>query len=434
MKLFRKREPTNQADKPGQKSVIKMVTTQGEFYYAWNGRLYESDIVRACIRPKVKAIGKLVGKHIRDDPAGGLKVNPDANIRFLLSEPNPYMTGQQMQEKVANQLCLNNNAFILIVRDENGKPVQLYPVPCITAEKKYNDAGEMFLKFQYRNGKSGIFRYTDIIHLRQDYNEDDVFGESPAPALASMMEVIGTIDKGIIRAIKNSGVVRWLLTFNSSMRDEDIKKNVEKFVENYLAVETDTFGAAGVDAKANVQRIEPKDYVPNAAQSDRTIDRIYSFFNTNKKIVQSDYSEDEWTAYYESEIEPVVVQMHQTYSVRIFTRKERGFGNRIVFEANNLQCASLTTKLAFQAMVDRGAMTPNEWRATMNMAPIPGGDQPIRRLDTQVVNLIEESLQKMNKENYVVMAEVITRLLDCAKGGETGDETQDRHPGRNDTE
>ena len=119
MKPFWKRDPTKKKDQAEQKNVIQMVTTTGEFYYAWNGKLYESDIVRACIRPKVKAIGKLVGKHIREDPKGELKVNPDANIRFLLSEPNPYMTGQQMQEKVANQLCLNNNAFILIVRVNN---------------------------------------------------------------------------------------------------------------------------------------------------------------------------------------------------------------------------------------------------------------------------------------------------------------------------
>lgn len=432
MKPFWKRDPTRKQNQGEKKNVIQMVTTTGEFHYAWNGKLYESDIVRACIRPKVKAIGKLVGKHIRDDPGGGLKVNPDANIRFLLSEPNPYMTGQQMQEKVANQLCLNNNAFILIVRDENGKPVQLYPVPCVSAEAKYNDAGELFLKFQYRNGKSGIFRYSDIIHLRQDYNEHDIFGDSPAPALASMMEVIGTIDRGIIRAIKNSGVIRWLLTFTSSMRDEDIKANVQKFVDNYLAVETDSFGAAGVDAKASVQRIEPKDYVPNAAQTDRTVERIYSFFGTNKKIVQSDYTEDEWTAYYEAEIEPAVVQMHQTYTTGLFSRKERGFGNRIVFEANNLQCASLTTKLAFQAMVDRGAMTPDEWRETMNLAPIEGGDKPIRRLDTQVVNLIEQALEAMNKDNCYVMADVITKLLNQA-GGEKEDETQNRHPRGNDT-
>lgn len=104
----------------------------------------------------MKAIGKLVGKHIRDDPKGGIKVNPEANIRFLLSEPNPYMTAQQMQESVvATQLCLNNNAFILIVRDENEKPVQLYPVPCVSAEAKYDSSGELFLKFCIVMGKVG---------------------------------------------------------------------------------------------------------------------------------------------------------------------------------------------------------------------------------------------------------------------------------------
>ena len=428
MRKFWKREPTKNesADRPSSGETVKMITVRGDSFYSWNGKMYESDIVRACIRPKVKAIGKLVGKHIRDDPReGGLKVNPEANIRFLLSEPNPYMTGQQMQEKVANQLCLNNNAFILMVRDENGKPMQLYPIPCVSAEAKYNAQGELFLKFLYNNGKTGIFRYTDIIHLKQDYNESDIFGTSPAPALTQLMELVGTIDQGIVKAIKNSSVIRWLISFKQSMREEDIKKYVQDFVDNYLSVESTTFGAAGVDAKADVQRIEPKDYVPNAAQSEKIIDRIYSFFGTNKKIVQSDYNEDEWNAYYEAEIEPVVVQLHQTYTTALFSRRERGCGNRIVFEANNLQCASLTTKLAFVAMVDRGAMLPNEWRGTMNLAPIEGGDQPIRRLDTQVVNMLEGMLNKMNGENYREMATLMGQLLKNAyldmKKGETSE-------------
>ena len=404
MRKFWKREPTvnENADKPSSGNVLKMVTLRNGQFFCFDGKLYESDIVRACIRPKVKAIGKLVGKHIRDDPkAGGLKVNPDANIRFLLSEPNPYMTGQQMQEKVANQLCLNNNAFILVVRDENGKPMQLYPVPCVSVEAKNNDSGELFLKFLYGNGKTGVFRYSDIIHLRQDYNDNDIFGTSPLPVLAPLMNLIGTMDQGIVNAIRNSNVIRWLIFFRQSMRDEDIKRYVQNFVDNYLAVESTTFGAAGIDSKADIQRIEPKDYVPNALQTEKVVDRLYSYWGTNKKIVQSSYTEDEWTAYYESEIEPVVVQMYQTYTVALFSRKERGYGNRIVFEANNLQCASLTTKLAFQAMVERGAMTPNEWRETMNLAPIEGGDQPIRRLDTQVVNMLEDCLNKMNGENYM---------------------------------
>lgn len=425
---FRKREPTKETK--ADKEIIKMVNMYGEHYYSWDGKLYNSDIVRSCLRPKVKAIGKLVGKHIcpKQD---GMKVNPDANIRFLLCEPNPYMTGQQFQEKVANQLCLNNNAFILIIRNENGIPVQLYPIPCWTCETVYKD-DELFLKFQYRNGKTNIFPYRDIIHLRQDFNDKDIFGESPVEALKGMMEVIGTIDQGIIKAIKNSSVIRWLLTFNNSLRDEDIKKQVDNFVKNYLSVESDTFGAAGVDSKATATRIEPKDYVPNSLQTKETINRIYSFFNTNEKIVQSKWTEDEWNAYYEAEIEPFAIQLGQVYTVRLFSRKERGYGNRIVFEASNLQCASLKSKLELLAMVDRGAMTPNEWRATLNMAPIPGGDQPIRRLDTQVVDMIEIMLGKMDRDNYIVMAGMITELLKAAE--RRRDETYDQYPGSDDTE
>lgn len=420
MKLFRKREPTKKNEKIDG-NVLQMVTTWGDNFYSWNGKLYESDIVRSCIRPKVKAIGKLVGKHIRAD-TNGVRVNPDANIRFLLSEPNPYMTGQQFQEKVATQLSLNNNAFILIIRDINGKPMQLYPIPCVMCETRYIK-DELYLKFQYKNGKAGIFRYDQIIHLRQDFNDDDIFGESPAPALSEMMEVIGTIDTGIINAIKNSNAIRWLLVLKQSMRPDDVKNYVKEFVNNYLSIDSDTWGAAGIDAKAEAQRVEPKDYVPNALQTKEIINRIYSFFNTNEKIIQSRWTEDEWNAYYEAEIEPIAIQLGETYSVRLFTRKERGFGNKIIFEASNLQCASLNSKLALQAMVDRGAMTPNEWRETLNMAPIEGGDTPIRRLDTQVVNLLENVLQKMNHENYAVMAELAMKMLITAERREN--ETQD---------
>ena len=429
MKLVRKREPTEaKTNEKEKKEVLQMVTTWGENYYAWNRRLYDSDIVRSCLRPKVKAVGKLIGKHIRDGD-GDLKVNPDANIRFLLSEPNPHMTGQQFQEKVATQLCLNNNAFILIVRDENEKPMQLYPIPCVSCETVYQEK-ELFLKFYYRNGKSGIFPYSQIIHLRQDFNDGDIFGDSPAKAIAEMMEVIGTIDQGIIKAIKNSGMIRWLLTFTSAMRPEDIKENVKNFVSNFLSIESDTFGAAGTDAKAKAERIEPKDYVPNALQTEKTVNRIYSFFNTNEKIIQSRWTEDEWNAYYEAEVEPLAIQLGDTYTIRLFSRRERGCGNRIIFESSNLQCASLQTKLGFQAMVDRGAMTPNEWRATMNMAPLPGGDVPIRRLDTQVVDMAKAILDKMDSSNAVMMAGLITQLLKITEGGK--DEAPIRSQGTND--
>lgn len=360
-----------------------MVVEKGDGFYTWDGKLYKSDIIRACIRPKTKAIGKLIAKHIRAD-SSGIKTNPVPYIRFLLEEPNPYMSGQVMQEKITTQLSLNNNAFVLIVRDELGMVCQLYPIPAQGVEAIYPN-GELEYKFTFTNGNTLAVPSTEIIHLREDYNESDIFGTSPAKALFDTMNVISTIDQGIVKAIKNSSVVRWLLKFSTQMRPEDLRRNVKEFTDNYLSVESETFGAAGVDAKADVQRIEPKDYVPNALQIDRATQRIYAFFNTNEKIVHSAYTEDEWNSYFEAVIEPLALQLSNEYTRKIFTRKERGFGNKIYFEAANLQCASLSTKLQLVNMVDRGALTPNEWRETFNLSPIEGGDKPIRRLDTGVV-------------------------------------------------
>ena len=61
------------------------------------------------------------------------------------------------------------------------------------------------------------------------------------------------------------------------------------------------------------------------------------------------------------------------------------------FAANSLQYASMSTKLQLSQMVDRGAMTPNEWRAVLNMGVIEGGDKAIRRKDTGTVKEVKKS-------------------------------------------
>lgn len=362
-----------------------MVVDNGNGFYAWNGKVYQSDIVRACIRPKAKAVGKLVAKHLRNeyDKANGkttLKVNPEPYMRFLLEEPNEFMTMQKMLEKVTTQLCLNNNAFILVIRDENGYPMELYPIPTAQAEVKYIN-NEMYIKFYFNNGKWYTLPYSDLIHLRQDFNNNDIFGDNIIQALAPLMDVVTTTDQGIVNAIKNSSVIRWLLKFTSSLRPEDLKKQSAEFAANFLEVQNGT-GVAAVDSKVDAKQVTPNDYVPNSAQMDKTVQRIYSLFNTNEKIVQSKYTEDDWNSYYEAEIEPIVIELGGEFTRKLFSRKERGFGNEIVFTAFNLATASMTTKLQLVQLFDRGILNANEIREVFNLSDIPSGDKYYVRLDT----------------------------------------------------
>lgn len=381
MGLFKKLFSNNKNSTLGTR--FEMITDNGGGFYAWDGNLYRSDIIRSAIRPKSQAIGKLMAKHILNY-ADTFKINPDVNIKLLLEEPNPYMTGQIFQEKMTNQLMLNSNAFAYIQKDEKGTPIAIYPINAKAVENIEGKEGDLYLRFTFANGKRITIPYIDIIHIRRDFNEDELFGTSPIETLKGCMEVINTTDQGIVKAIKNSSVIKWILKFKSVLRPEDRDKEIESFIKNFLAVNKGE-GVASSDPKYDLEQIKDYSFVPNAPQIDRAIQRLYSFFNTNEKIIQSKFNEDEWNSYYESEIEPVAKQFSDVYTIRFFSRKQRGFGNKIIFDANSLQYASMGTKLNLVQMVDRGALTPNEWREVMNLSPIENGDKPLRRLDTAVV-------------------------------------------------
>ena len=367
----------------------ELVTARGNGFYSWGGNLYQSDIIRSCIRPFYRAIGKLSATHVRGT-GPEMKVFPDAYMRMLLEEPNPYMSGQVLQEKLAAQFALNNNAFAYVNRDGNGYAMEIYPIPAVGVEAIYDAHGLLFLRFTMLNGKTVTFDYADVIHIRQDYYNNDVFGESNNEVLTQLMEIVTTTDQGIVKAIKNSSVIKWLLKFKSALRPEDIQKQTKQFVDNFLKIDTEseessTAGAAGTDTKADVEQVKPTDFVPASSQMEKTVERIYNFFGTNEKIIQSKFNEDEWNAYYESVIEPFAKQYSGELTRKLFSRRERSMGNKIVCAGNSLQYASMLTKLNLFQMVDRGALKPNEWREVMNMGPIEGGDEPIRRLDTAKV-------------------------------------------------
>lgn len=365
---------------------VKLITEEGGWYRAWDGSLYQSDIVRSAIRPKSKAIGKLTAMHIRET-AGELKVNPEPYMRMLLEEPNPYSGGQMFRERLATLVQLNNNAFAQIIRDQDGLPAQMYTIPAVTAEATVTDDGQLWMRFRLSNGKALELPYSDVIHIRDDYADHDVFGMPKAEALRALLEVINATDQSIVQAVKRSAFIRWLLKFRQQLRADDIKKFVEDFSRDYLSLENET-GILPQDGRFEVEPLRDggQQFVPPSPLQQRAVERIYSFFRVNEAIVQAKYDENQWLAYYEAEIAPLAQQMSEEFTRKLFSRRERGFGNRIVFDATALTFASMRTKLGLVQMVDRGALTPNEWRRILNLPPIEGGDQPIRRLDTDVVS------------------------------------------------
>ena len=384
-KLFgRVRSPTGRA---GKREQIRMVEQQKSTIMGWDWDLYSSDIVRSAIRPKAKAIGKMTMHHIRENQRTREKdVDPEPYMRFLLREPNAYMTMQMMLEYMITRKELTGNAFALIVRDGNGLPVELFPIPAVTTQAVIDERGEIVIRFTFRNGNKSEVKYEDLIHLRGDYAENDILGTTPKRALSGVMEVIAASDQSVIAAVKNSSVVRWIMRLLVPKRDEDVKAAAENFAKSFLLSEDGGFGVAAHDNTTELKEVQPHDFVPNAANMDRTMKRVQAFYGTNDKIITSSYTENDWLAYYEAEVEPDVKQISEEFTRKIFSRRERAVGNYILCEAASLQYASMQTKLSLVSWVDRGAMSVNELRALLTLPPVPGGDVMVRRLDTVPVD------------------------------------------------
>lgn len=363
---------------------FEMISQGDAGFYAFGTDIYQSDVVRAAIRPFAKGAGKMLAKHILSNETT-FKENPRATIRFLLEEPNPLMCGQVLQEKVAIQYKLNNNAFIYIKRNDFGTPVELWPIPAQAVEAQQNNEGFVFLKFTFMNGKNQTIDYRDIIHLRNDFNSNDLFGESPRNILMPLLEIVTSADKSVVQAVRNSAVINWIVKINQNLKADDIKKKVDDFTETYLDVSSNR-NVIGVGSNTELERVDNKNYIPEDGKSKVAIQRLNSYFGSNENIITSAYTEDEWIAYYEAELEPYAIQISNEFSRKIFSRRERAQGNSIIFESSNLQHASMTTKLNLRELVDRGAMKVNEWRKVMNLGPVEGGDILIRRLDTAAIN------------------------------------------------
>jgi HK97 family phage portal protein len=355
-----------------QKKEIKLMNDTGNGFYSLDGAIYKSNIVKYCIRPFAKTIGKLVAKHIRKgNDNKTFQINPDAHLKFLLEEPNPYMSGQMLQEKMAVQLKLNNNAFAYILRDEFGYATGVYPLSASSVDAIYEN-GILFLLFTI-NGKATTFPYSDIIHLRQDFSNNDIFGDSPIETLKPLMEIVTTTKKSFMARFKNSRTISWLSKNKNNLNSAEQK--LTEFEKSFLFSES----------KNNIldNSVEvTQDYVLNALLMDDITTKVYNFFSTNEKIIQSKYTSDEWLVYYESEIEPIAKQLSDEYTRKLFSKYERSSGNSIQFDSATLQYASIGTKLNLIQMVDKGLMTPNEWREVLNLSSVEGGDNIIRRTDT----------------------------------------------------
>lgn len=363
---------------------LQMLNGYTPIFTPWGNNPYQADVVRAAVDAIARNAAKLVPKHIRRTVDGGIIPVHDYIERLLQIRPNPNMSAYDFLYKLITMREIDNNAFAYPVWEGN-RLIAIWPVNCTQAEFLEDQSETIYVRFWFAGiGQSVILPYSEVIHLRRHFYRNDLVGDNNDP-INPTLDAVYTTNQGLAQAVKTSASLRGIIKYQGMLKEEDIKKNRERFVTEYLGIQN-MGGVAALDAKADYIELKNEPKVINAAQMKELRDQVYRYFGVNEAIVTASYTEDQWNAFYESVIEPIAVQMSLEFTSKLFTEREQGHGNEIVFEANRLQYASVRTKLALLQMVDRGALTPNEWREAFNLAPIEGGDQPIRRLDTRPTN------------------------------------------------
>ena len=357
-------------------------------FTTFGNEAYDSDVVRAAIDAIARNAAKLKPRHIRRKD-GNLEPSNSRLERMLQIRPNPYMDTYSFLYKVITQLYLKNNSFIFVAWNENGTLRELYPVNSASTELLENN-GEIYVRFNFMSGQQAVVPYNDVIHLRRFFYKNDMYGETSDAALNPTLELIHTTNEGIQNAIKTSANLRGLLKYTTMLKDEDIRKNKEIFVRDYMSV-SNNGGIAALDSKAEYQELKNEPKMVDEKQMSLIENKVYKYFGVNEQIVMSKYSEDDWNSFYESILEPLALQMSLEFTQKLFTETERNHGNEIIFEANRLQYASNQTKISvIETLMDRGLMSMNEAREVFNLAPIEDGEKRIVSLNFVSADLADQ--------------------------------------------
>ena len=369
-RIFRNRQPP--------KTAPAVLTGATPYFTPFSGNAYESDVFRAAVDAIARHGAKLHGSHIIRAADG--RQPGDDNLNYLLgTRPNPYMSAYDALYKLITHFYAYNDSFGYIQRGDAGIAA-LYPLDVTGAQFVTDPTDTMYIKFFFQNGKQYILPYSDIIHLRRHFNRNDLLGDDNS-AILPAVRLAQTQSDGIVSGIKQGASLRGILKYNQVLAPEKMKQERDAFTADFLNI-SNNGGVAVTDSMLDFVPLDQKPYSINKAQMDAAKSKIYEYLGISQKIVDSTYSEQEGTAFYESVIEPLAAQMAQEFTAKIFTPIEQQAGNRILFEGDSMEYASYGTRIStLKESIPYGLFTVDEARQILNMKPI-GGEEGKKRLQT----------------------------------------------------
>lgn len=349
-------------------------------YTQFGTNIYLSDAVQQAVACIVNEIKKLNPTHVRykgDDPTP----IRHSTVQDVLSDPNPLMTTSEFLEKITWLLMLNYNAFIVpIYRTwmDNGEEHRdyeaLYPINPTEVDFIEDASGRLFVRFYFASGYETTFPYDNVIHIKYNYSINqymggDEMGQPNNEALLKTLELNKQLLDGLAKAMKASYNVNGIMKYNTLMDDNKIHEAIREFEEKLNRNES---GILPLDLKTEYTPLEHKIELVDADTLKFIDEKILRNFGVPLCILTGDYTKEQYEAFYQKTLEPIIVSMSQAITKKIFTPREKAFGNRVELYPKELIFMTTSQTLEMiNILSPTGALFENEKRTALGLRPLP---------------------------------------------------------------
>lgn len=405
-KLFQK-GPKNQKFAPTLDGFLPI-------YSQFGTNIYASDVVQQALKCIVDEMKKLNPTHVRYNKSDPIPVK--GNVQDILDDPNQLMTPSEFLEKLCWLLLLNYNAFIVPtyytwVDEKTGAERRyyeaLYPINPTQVDFIEDASGKLFVKFWFWNGYTTTIAYDDVIHIRYNYSINQYMGgnEMGQPdhqALLNTLELNQTLLNGIAKAMKASYAVNGVIKYNTLM-DQGKTEAAMRELEQKLA--NNESGFLPLDLKADFTPLEHKSELVDEPTLKFVDEKILRHWKVPLAILTGDYTKEQYEAFYQSALEPLIKAISQAFTKKMFTRRERAFGNKIELYPKDLIFMTTSQKIEMvNLLAPTGAIFENEKRTIFGLVPLPELEGK-RYMSLNWIDANNASQYQVGKENIDVVDE-----------------------------
>lgn len=350
-------------------------------YSQFGTNIYASDVVQQALKCIVDELKKLHPCHVRYIENEPTRLKSSA-VQAILDDPNEYMTTSEFLEKMYYLLLLNLNAFVIPTYEiwtdqKTGEQrkyyTAFYPIKPIQVDFIQDLSGKLFVKFWFMNGETTTLPYSDVIHLKIKYSINEFMGgnemgEPDNQAILSTLQLNDEMLKGIAKAMNASYAINGIVQYNTLLDANGEMENALREFERKLRNNVDGF--LPMDLKANVIPFERKGQIVDEATLKFVDEKILRNWGISLPILTGDYTKEQYEAFYQKALEPLIIESGQAFTKKIFSRNQKAFGNRIEFYPEELVFMSIDQKLKMIELCSpTGTFFENEKRTILGLMP-----------------------------------------------------------------